>query len=390
LYPSIGIAQELRSRGHDVAFATDVRYSQFLESLGLRNITGRPIDGDGFQLESWFKASSVAAQVNHIEHALECFQADVLVGQSLTLGPLLVSELREIPVGLLGFCTYLWPTHDKPLLGQGASEREKILAWRHADMLKWFNQARSFLGLPANECSCLETPLLGQLYMLRNVPDLMPEYHSLPRRVHLVGSCLWEPELIGGDLRDWLAKAEICGRSLVYVQQGRYFHIPGFWRRLVEALEGSDCAVVASSDRMDENVGDLPEHFYVRPHVPQGELLSIAKVVVASANTTVTLGALSMGVPALLIPGGGEQTDVARFAERVGAVMTIQPEDVTPEVIARSIKRLVSDVQMRQRADHCKSSLSRIDGPKVAAGLLEILSKTRLPVLRDADKYGIS
>src|SRR5215213_6256471 len=379
LYPAIGLAQELRARGNKVAFATDIKCAQLLGDVGLRRISRGPKDGSSFQLGHWFKPLSVAIQVKHIEYALNLFRADVLLGQSLTLGPLIVAERREIPVGLLGFSTYLWPIHDIPRSQEQPSSAQELLAWRHADMLKWLNQARQLHRLPSYQAGYRETPLLGDLYMVRNVPELLTNFCDFPERVHLVGSCLWEPEFQDPSFESWIYKATKPEATLIYVQQGRQFHLPGFWPKLVEALKDRDYFVAASSDRMDKDIGALPKNFYVRPHLPQGRILQRTHAVVASANTTVTLGALSAGVPSLLIPGAGEQPDVARLAEQAGVARVLQPGEATPEAISQALRGLLSDPQYKRRATACQAAFSKLNGFETAADLLEDLARTRKP-----------
>src|SRR5215475_11082014 len=108
LYPAIGIAKSLRQRGHEVAFAADSSCFERLSREGLSRIPRGSQDGESFQVAIWTQPVAVAIQVKHIEYALKQFDPDVLVGQQLTLGPLLAGEKWGLPVAVLGFCTYLW------------------------------------------------------------------------------------------------------------------------------------------------------------------------------------------------------------------------------------------------------------------------------------------
>ena len=382
LYPSIGIAQELEARGHDTAFIADYECSELLAAHHLRRIPRGPNDGHSFQVALWAKPISVAIQVKHIEYALASFGADVLVGQSLTLGPLLVAERRQIPVGLMGFCTYLWPPGEVTGCGDSAESLGRA-RWRLGEMLEFLNQARAMFRLsPFAMDECGETPLLGDLFLLRSVPELEANFEALPQCVHLVGSCLWEPDCEDQEVCDWLRKAESQGAPVVYVQHGRYFHIPRFWESVVQALEDQGCFVAASSDRLDGEVVPIPVDSLIRPHLPQGHILPVAKIVIASANTTAVLGALEAGVPCLLIPGGGEQPDVAALAERVGVAKCLSPNDATPSAIGKAIRELLSDARYRQRAEYFKAFFAKHDGFKCSSDLLERLAVTKRPVLR--------
>jgi MGT family glycosyltransferase len=386
LYPLIGIARALKSRGHEVAFVTNLQHEALLAGAGFRRIARGVNDGASFQVAQWGKPFSIALQVKHIEHALEQFPADVLVGQSLTFGPLLVAARRDLPVGLLGFCTYLWPAEVADAEGcqppevSVLSSVEEWRAWRYRGMLQTLNDARALFRLDLCP-NAAQAPLLGDLFLVQSVAELEPQKH-LPDRVHLVGSCLWEPKVRDPELEEWMEGTVRQGSPLIYVQHGRSFHIPNFWRRLVDALAGSDYRVAASLERLDGEIGSLPENFFVRPQIPQGKILPFARAVVASANTTAALGALTAGIPSLLIPAGGEQPDVAALCRDVGVAKTLTPDEATPERIQTEITDLLADSGFRTRARHYASAFTKLNGCERAADLLATLARTRVPVLR--------
>jgi len=382
LYPTIAIAQQLKARGHDIAFVADVKCSGFLAAWGLKRIQRGANDGSSFQVAQWAKPLSVAIQVKHIEYALESFRADVLVGQSLTLGPLVVAQKRQLRVALLGFCTYLWPRQDVVDASLVQPETDGRARWRYAEMIGFLNQTRQLFRLPQYEGSCRETPLLGDLFLVRSVPELEVNFAQLPSHVHLVGSCLWEPEGADPEMERWLTAAAKSNMPVIYVQHGRFFHIPSFWPKLAEALEGLNCLVAASSGRLDTEVPPMPVGSLVRPHLPQGPILRVASTVVASANTTAVLGALEAGIPSLLIPGGGEQLDVAELVSGAGVAKYLSPEDVTTRSIGEAVQELLTNQTYRERAEYYKTAFSRIDGIKRAADLIERLALTQSLVLR--------
>ncbi|HWM94932.1 MAG TPA: nucleotide disphospho-sugar-binding domain-containing protein [Thermoanaerobaculia bacterium] len=384
LFSAIGLASVLVRRGHEVAFVSDLETSSLLTRQGLRRLQRGAQDGHSFRVADWARPLAVAIQVKHIEHALTEFSADVMVGQCLTLGPLLVAERRQLPVAVQGLCTYLWPTTDEPAPGREGSELESRRAWRHGDLLKWLNEARARFRLPPWQGSCRDSPFLGDLFLLRSVPELQTDCASLPERVHLVGDCLWEPDESDPELETWLKETESPASPLIYVQHGRFFHVPSFWGQLVETFRRMNCRVVASVGRLDGELGALPGSFFVRPHISQGRVLRSARAVVASANSTAVLGALSAGIPSLLIPAGGEQPDVAEFCEKAGVARTLAPEDTAPERIGEALDRLLTDDRYRERACFYRSAFARVNGFEIAADLLETLAEARQPMVRAA------
>src|SRR5262249_7123290 len=132
VYPLIGIARVLRARNHEVVFVTGPAFAQTLGAAGFDRVSRGARDGSSFDVSSWFNPVSIAIQVRHIEYALQSFQADSLVTTQLALGPLIVAEMRRLPVAVLGLATYIWPLW--PLDHVPQSPEDERLRWRYADM----------------------------------------------------------------------------------------------------------------------------------------------------------------------------------------------------------------------------------------------------------------
>ena len=256
------------------------------------------------------------------------------------------------------------------------------MAWRYQEMATWYQGARERLGLPEIVAHPRETPLLGDLFLLRSVPELEGDLSALPPRVHAIGACLWEPAAAPADIVAWLERARAEHLPVIYVQHGRSFDQPGFWAALVEALRGEPLRVVASVGRMDAEMGDIPDNFLVRPHIPQALAMQHAQAVIASGNSTVALGALTSGLPSLLIPGGSEQPDVAERCTAAGASLLLPPARLSPEAIRTSLRTLLTDPAPRSRAHALQRAFAKHDDLAHACACLERLATTRAPVLR--------
>jgi UDP:flavonoid glycosyltransferase YjiC (YdhE family) len=377
LFPAIGLAVALRAAGHEVAFVTAGGAAARLAGQGLRRIPCGERDSRSFETAHWFAPLAVALQVKHIEHALRSFAADVLVGQTLTLGPLIVGERWGLPVAVQGLATHLWPGGGASGAASAAAEERR--AWRLADMLGHLNAARALVRLPAVSVAAGAGPLLGDLHWLRSVEELHGG-PGLPGRLHLVGACLWEPAEEDEELAAWLDEAAAAGRPIAYVQQGRTFGTPGFWAPLVEAFGGGEVRIAAASGRMDGPGGlaeAVPAGWFVRPHVHQGAVLRRAALMIGSATSTAVLGALSHGVPCVLVPGGGEQLELAEQVERAGAGQRLAPAGLTAAALRRPVAAALGDGGLHRRAAELRAAFARVDGFAVSTELLERLAAPR-------------
>ena len=382
IYPAIVLALTLQQRGHKIIFLTSSTLSKTIEKYGFELIICAEEDNPAFRVYNWGKPFAVSIQVKYIESAIKNFAPDVIVGQHLTLGPLITRRLYDIPVAILGLAAYLYPTHKSLLERSPQTKIEKELVWRYGDMMRLYNEACELFKLTPSFASYQETPLLGDIYLLRSVPELEGNVKQLPNRVHLVGDCLWEPPLFSTKLTEWLQQFDTSTKPLIYVQPGRSFEDPNFWSYLVNALKNRPVNVVASVGRMDGEIGEIPENFFVRKHIPQGLILPKASAVISSGHTTAVLGAISYGLPSLIIPHGSGTEDIAERCEKAGAAICLSPFQMTSESISKAVDRLLDDQNLQKNSQLLQQAFAKVKAKNQISQLLENLASTREPVLQ--------
>lgn len=379
LNPAIGLALKLRDWGHQVAFVSDLEAEASLFQQGLRRIPSGDENRSAFYVSRWSEPGDIVLQLKQILGAIREFRPDVLVGQHLTMGAFLVRELFSIPLGVIGLASFLWPAmRDDPI----HCRRDGTRHYRYVETMRVCNEAKALFGQKPRSSDERDF-FLGDLYLLRTIPELVEEGDDLPTRVHLVGSCLWEEQNApDGALDEWLEVASKSGASVVYAQQGRLFSEHAFWQSIVEVSRQLGMFVAASTGRMNQAVGDLPANVFARLYVPQGRVLQYARAMIGSANTTAVLGALTAGVPSLLIPGGGEQHDLARICTSAGVARHLHLESASPQTLKDAIGELFGDKERACNARRIANAFQRVQGFNVAAELLVQLARQKNPVHR--------
>lgn len=373
------MALELQRRGHATSFVTGRRFENWLALRGLVRIPRTDRDGDSFHVENWVDPTRVGLQLKHLEYALGRFAPDVIVTSSLALGPYLVAETARLPLAVLGFATYLMPR-----ASQRTGPADELAFSRHAEWLHYFNVSRRAYGLRPVSAAPPATPLLGELFLLRSVPELEGD-GWLPPQVRFAGACLSVE-------RDLALERELAGfltqrpaqAAVVFVQQGRTFGEEGFWPRLMEALAGSDVRVICDSGRMDAVPAGLPPNVFVREHVPLASALAHCSAAIVSGSSTPALGALSAGLPTLMLPAGSGTEDVAERFESRGVCLRIPPETLSTGSLRSAIERLLGDSDLRSRARALASALARVSSFECAADWLTELAARRTPGSRAA------
>ncbi|EPX56489.1 glycosyl transferase [Cystobacter fuscus DSM 2262] len=375
LLSAIGTAVTLQERGHEIAFVTDTMLSGALARAGFPRIPRGTPDGPSFVIDGSGSPLEILRQVRHVERALEHFPADVLVTQPPAFGPYLVAERTGLPVATQGMAVYLWPTAVPPI---DPLVRE-FVARRYRGFALTYDSVRELLGMKQRVRGLADNPMMGDLHLLRSVPEFEGDMDSLPPQVYCVGDCLWElPEKTEPALLEWIARARDSGEPILYAQPGRSFSGYEYWPSLVEAFGNTPVRVAASVGRMNAQMGEPPENFFVRPHVPQSVVLPHTRAVISSATTTSVLGALTHGLPLLLIPtDGGEQMDVLLRCMRAGVALRLSETvaSSSPERLRASVEELLAREDLQRQAAVLQDAFRRAGGHARAAALLEELGR---------------
>lgn len=116
---------------------------------------------------------------------------------------------------------------------------------------------------------------------------------------------------------------------------------------------------------------NLPGDPVVVRYAPQLDLIKRASAVITHAGLNTVLESLAEGVPLVAIPLGNDQPGVgARLAAR-GAGVVISRRSLTPGKIERALREVLRDDKYRRAAAKIQHELRQIDGPALAARIIE-------------------
>jgi UDP:flavonoid glycosyltransferase YjiC (YdhE family) len=247
-------------------------------------------------------------------------------------------------------------------------------------MMAAYNAALQMYKMPETAVDTYaHSPLLGDAFLLRSVPELEKDVTALPSRVHCVGDCLWEPPAqTNAALASWLAEAKASQQPLLYVQPGRVHNGISFWGNLITALKDKPIRVAASVGRIGGEIGIVPANFFVDQHVPQSAILPHASGVICSSTTTAALGAITHGLPLLLvITGDGEQPHIHHRCQQAGVSLNLDLFDASPQNLEQKVNQLLNKPHLQQNAQKLQQSFAQMQQRQRAAHIIEQLAPTQ-------------
>jgi UDP:flavonoid glycosyltransferase YjiC (YdhE family) len=183
------------------------------------------------------------------------------------------------------------------------------------------------------------------------------------------------PVEAGDAVPDWIFGSRT--RALAYLTLGTY--VSGNIDSLRAAATGLgtldiDTLVTVGPEGDPSALGPLPDSVRVERFVPQGVLLPHVDVVAHHAGSGTMLGALSHGLPQLLLPHGADQFMNAQALVDCGAARRLLPEEITAEAVAEGTRALLDEQGYRQAAIGLADEIAAMPAPADVVPRLERLA----------------
>jgi UDP:flavonoid glycosyltransferase YjiC (YdhE family) len=93
----------------------------------------------------------------------------------------------------------------------------------------------------------------------------------------------------------------------------------------------------------------------------QDELLTDADLVICGGGHGMVAKTLLAGVPLVIVPGGGDQWEIANRVVRQGSGRLIRP--LTAEALVRAVGQVLSTPTYRQAAQHAAAGVTDVADP---------------------------
>ncbi|MFN2746702.1 MULTISPECIES: macrolide family glycosyltransferase [Bacillus] len=383
--PSIGVTKELQSRGEKVVYYAVEEYAEKIKKTGAevrlypdfrddlsfgRSRTGdEKMDFAEIGLNMAKKADEI---VQLIYREVKDEQYDYVIFDHHFLAGKIIAEMMGLPC--ISLCTTF--AMDEELIHsfgkthQTGLENSPCLEQLQQFLLELSDRYPVSLSQPFDVFSCP-----GDITIVFTSREFQPHAERFGEDYLFVGPSVTSRHDPGS-----FPMHELEGETVIVISMGTIFNRQKeIYNMCIDALQDFDGKVVMSIGRHTnpDELNDIPDHFIVKPYIPQLELLKTADLFVTHGGMNSTNEGLYFDTPLIVIPMGGDQFFVASQVERAGAGVKLDKTELTSEVLREKVKEVLENRSYADSAADIGKSLRSAGGYKRAAdAIFELVHET--------------
>ncbi len=278
---------------------------------------------------------------------------DALVCDEVDFGAMLAAEQLDLPHATVS------------VLAAGSFARADVLA-------EPLNEVRALVGLgPDPDLGMLSRHLV----LVPCPPSFRDPAFPLPSTAHSIRPGVLERSDRFDESPAWARR--VGDRPVVYATLGTDFNMESgdLFPRVLAGLADRPVDVIATVGRQLDpaSLGATPSNVHVERFIPQETLLPRADLVVSHGGSGTVVGALSFGVPSVLLPMGADQTHNADRCGQLGVAVVLDPLVAAPSTIGDVVESVLDDSGYRRRAARFAHEAARLPDSSSAVTRLESL-----------------
>ncbi|MCQ4119425.1 glycosyltransferase [Rhodococcus tibetensis] len=359
-FPALALCLAFIEAGDEPVLFTGARWIEQARAAGvptelLKGLAPRPIDDD---LDAGARIHGRAAHIStEFLPDLRTMNPDLVVSDILTAGGGMAAERLGIPWIELSPHPLYAPSKGLPPIGSGLAPgtgvrgriRDTLMRAATARSIRQGErqraQARVSVGLPAEDPGPVRR-------LIATLPALEVPRPDWPAETFVVGPLLWEPT-------DEVLPVPDGSDPLVMVAPSTAFTgAEGMLETTLSGLDGAGVRVIASI--LEGAPSTVPT--WARAGLGrQDAMLQKADVVVCGGGHGMLAKALLAGVPVVVVPGGGDQWELANRAARQGSAVIVRPP--SPEALRAAVEQVLSDATHAEAAHRAAKTIAEVDDP---------------------------
>lgn len=364
-FPAIALCLRLADAGDDPVLLTGRQWLDTARAAGIEEVELLgldPVDGDDDD-DAGAKIHHRAARMAALNKpVLQQLRSDLVVSDVITACGGMAAELLGVPwVELSPHPLYL-PSRGLPPIGSGLSPgtgmtgrlRDSIMRTLTARSIRAGERqrvtARIGIGLPAREPG-------PRRRLVATLPALEVSRPDWPTEAVVVGPLHFEPTTAtltvppGEGPLVVIAPSTAGAGAAGLAEMALRCLVPG------ETLPADSRLVVSRLDGDDVDVPSWATVGFGR----QDDLLRVADVVVCGGGHGMLSKTLLAGVPVVVVPGGGDQWELANRVVRQGSARLVRP--LTADALIAEVGEVLSNPRYREAAREARESAAGLADP---------------------------
>jgi MGT family glycosyltransferase len=344
--PTIGVVQELISRGEEVVYFTIEAFRDRLEKTGA---TVRTLDGQKI-IKAFISGgrNHLLERINGLLHTVDIVipsvleqiegeRFDYIIHDSMFGCGRLLAQILKLPA--INSCTSFAQTKEsfdnmlEQLSKNIPTEVAKQINDEYQSLTARVKEKYNVEIHSPYEVFCNPAPLT----IVYTTKEFQPSGKAFDPTYKFIG-----PSISSRAIQENLDLKAIQGKSLIYISLGTVFNQANdFYKLCFDAFGNCDHTVVMSIGNQTQlnDLGEIPRNFILKNFVPQTDVLKYAKLFITHGGMNSTNEGLYYGVPLIVLPQSADQPIIAGQVAKIGAGMKLNMQGLTAN-------------QLREAADH--------------------------------------
>ncbi|MBS4197329.1 macrolide family glycosyltransferase [Lederbergia citri] len=371
--PTIGVVQELISRGEEVVYFTIEHFRERIEKTGAKV---RTINSEKF-LKAFISGgrNNLLERINGLLYTADVMIPDVLeqiegehfdyiIHDSMFGCGRLLAQILNLPA--ITSCT--------SFAEREASFDKMLEQLSNKIPQKTFDEYQRLIAMVKGKYSveihspyevfCNPAPLT----IVYTTKEFQPFGEDFDKTYKFVG-----PSIISRQTHENFDFTALERKSPIYISLGTVFNQAiDFYKRCFEAFGNTEHIVVMSIGEkvQQSDLGKIPENFIVKNYVPQTEVLKLTQLFITHGGMNSVHEGLYYGVPLIVIPQSADQPVIANKVANIGAGIQLKMESLTANQLSESADYVLNEPLFYKAAAKMKESLQKSVGYQQAADMI--------------------
>jgi MGT family glycosyltransferase len=371
--PTIGVVQELISRGEEVVYFTIEAFRERMEETGaiVRTLDAQQfikafISGgrdylleriNGLLLTADIVIPSVLEQIKG-EHF------DYIIHDSMFGCGRLLAQILKLPA--INSCTSFAQTKEsfdqiiEQFYIEAPAEIVKAVDDRFQSLTVKIKEQYGVEIHSPYEVFCNPAPLT----IVYTTREFQPYEEAFDQTYKFVG-----PSISSRLTPDYFELSAIKGKDLIYISMGTVFNqASDFYKLCLEAFGNTNYTIVMSIGNKVQvhDLGDIPHNFIVKNYVPQVDVLQYTKLFITHGGMNSAHEGLYYGVPLIVIPQSADQPIIAEQVANIGAGIKLQMQGLTATELRVAVERVLTHSSFQKGVATIRDSFRTSGGPQQA------------------------